>query len=184
MRPGPLTTTRHWTALIALAIGPAAAQTTLAQSVNEREPEKAQRPVGNESVVLPKYEATLIWRSSDDPAFTLWTLANYAAPTLWFSPDEPLLRAGANLPQPLPPRTGASLPNAPRHVYSKIPLVLIRAQPRCSPLVCSVDPEAHPLRDQNLAWNDEPGAPVTLDYPPLDCLDSVKIRFFFYYASD
>jgi hypothetical protein len=184
MRPGPLTMTRHWTAFIALAIGIAAAQATLAQSVNECEPEKAQQPVGKGRVVLSDYEATLIWRSSDDPAFTLWTLANYAAPILWFSPDEPLLRAGANLPQPLPPRTGTSLPNPPSHVYYNIPLVVIRDEPRCSPLVGSVDPEAHPLRDQNLAWNDDPGAPVTLDYPPLDCLDSVKIRFFFYYASD
>src|SRR4029453_10669228 len=98
MRPGPLTMTRHWTAFIALAIGIAAAQATLAQSVNECEPEKAQQPVGKGRVVLSDYEATLIWRSSDDPAFTLWTLANYAAPILWFSPDEPLLPAGANLP--------------------------------------------------------------------------------------
>src|SRR5262245_52340540 len=102
---------RHWTALTALAIGIAAAQATLAQSVNQREPEEAQQPVGKSSVVPSDYEATLIWRNSDDPAFTLWTLVNYAAPILWFSPDEPLLRAGANLPQPLPPRTGKNLPN-------------------------------------------------------------------------
>src|SRR5262249_10139913 len=69
-------------------------------------------------------------------------------------------------------------------VYYNIPLLVIRDEPRCAPLVGPLDPTANPLRGVNIPWNDEPGAPVRADYPPLDCLDSVKIRFFFYYSSE
>src|SRR5262249_37280349 len=175
---------RLWTPSTFIAVAVALAQPASAQTVNQRQPEKAQRPVAQGSVVLSEYEGTLVWRSSDDPAFTLWTLANYVAPILWFSPDEPLLRASANLPQPLPPLTGENPPKAPPRVYYNIPLIVIRDDGRCAPLVGSADPTANPLSGVNIPWNDEPGAPVTADYPPLDCLDSVKIRFFFYYSSE
>ena len=155
-----------------------------AQTVNQREPEKAQKPVGQGNVVLSEHEGTVVWRSSDDPAFTLWTLANYVAPILWFSPDEPLLRAGVHLPQSLPPLTGTTAVGAPSRVYYDIPMVVIRNEPRCAPLVAALDPTNNPISNENLAWNDDPAAAVTSDYPPLECLESVKIRFFFYYASE
>ena len=165
---------------LALATTPAAAQ-----SVAQRQPETAQRTVDKGTVVLSEHEGTLVWRSGDDKAFTLWTLANYVSPIVWFSPDEPLLRAGARLPQPLPPLKGTNPTTAPSRVYYNIPLVLIHDTPRCAPLVDKrYAARDHPLADESLVWNDEPGAPVTIDYPPLDCLNLVKIRFFFYYASE
>lgn len=155
-----------------------------AQSVTQRQPAAAQSPVENGRVVLSEYEGTLVWRASDDPSFSLRTLANYVAPIVWFSPDEPLLRGGAHLPQPLPPLKGANPPNAPSRVYYDIPLVLIRDSSACNALVAEFSPTENPLAKEDLAWNDEPGGPPSVNYPPLDCLDSVKIRFFFYYASE
>jgi len=109
----------------------------------------------------------------------LRTLVDYVAPIVWFSPDEPLLRAGAKLPQPLPSLTGGGAAQATSRVYYNIPQVLIRPDARCAPLHLD-----RRLADVDLVWNDEPGARVSGAYPPLDCLDSMKIRFFFYYASE
>ena len=56
-------------------------------------------------------EGGLLWTGSE-PTMTIERLAAYAAPVLWFSPDEPLLKAGPGrqrmkgkdimLPEPFP----------------------------------------------------------------------------------
>jgi len=155
-----------------------------AQSVTERAPQQAPRPMPSGTVVLSEHEGTLIWRASDGAAFTLSNLAHFAAPILWFSPDEPLLRGGLNLPQPLPlqnPPAAAS--PAPSHVYFNVPLVTFRNDAQCAPLAHD-DPQ---WPDLYLEWDDGPAAknaPVDPAYPPLDCVELIKIRYFFYYSSE
>src|SRR6184192_2705873 len=154
-----------------------------AQAVAERQPQQAPRPMPSGTVVLSEYEGTLIWRASDGLAFSLRTLADFAAPILWFSPDEPLLRGGLKLPQPLPlqhPPAGAT--GAPSHVYFNVPLVSFRNTPQCATL--ARDPH---WPDLDLDWDDRPpvpGTPIAAEYPPLDCVEQIKIRYFFYYDSE
>src|SRR5262249_58042902 len=89
--------------------------------------------------------------------------------------EERLRRGAATLPQALPPLMGTTPPNGPHRVYYNIREVVIRNEPACAPLVNGQDEVAHPLANEHLPWNDEPGAPVGLEFPPLDCLETVKI---------
>jgi hypothetical protein len=141
-----------------------------------------------QGIVLTELEGTIVWRSIDyptHPAFTLKTLANGSAPILWFSPDEPLLRARRAIPEEIPKLQ--TPPNySTRVVYYNIPRLLIKNSSRCAPLLTSDS-----VRDENTEWIDTPvtSPPSVADgldpkHPPLDCLDSVKIRYFFYYDSE
>jgi hypothetical protein len=164
----------------AAAASPAAAQTRPEQRMPVE-----QQPVSKGTVVLSELRGTFVWLASDGELFKLSTLAQYVAPIVWFSRDEPLLRAGAHLPQPLPPLTGQYPADAPSRAYYNIPLVLIHETDHCMPLVDGrYDAHSHPLGNEDLVWNDMQGAAASIDSPPLDCLDLVKVRFFFYYTSE
>jgi hypothetical protein len=163
--------------IFALAVcGPSArAQTVSPSTLNRPSPEP--QPIAKGTVVQFEFEGSVVWRAEDGP-FTLRALANAVAPILWFSPDEPLLRGGWALPQPLPHTTSAP-PNDHRVVYYTIPLVMLRDDPTCAALAA---PRGAPPLD--LVWIDTYGAAPVKAHPPLDCLQEIKIRFLFYYPSE
>jgi hypothetical protein len=154
------------------------------QTVTERQPAQAPRVMPSGRVVLSEHEGTVVWRASDGVGFTLRTIANFSAPIVWPSPDEPLLRAGLKLPRPFPQQSGQASSTATSRVYFNIPLIVLRNILPCVPF----ERQAH-WPDLDLEWDDEPTPAAAMmrvnpEFPPLDCIQEIKIRYFFYYDSE
>jgi hypothetical protein len=122
----------------------------------EKKGEDAQKRLERVKMALP---AGVIWCGSakDPPVLSALTLAEHAAPILWFSPNEPLIFENKKLPEPLPGDDKDPSTRAPV-VYYKITEMVLHDKVRKS----EVDPSD--IR--------------------LDQIKRLALKYYFYYSKD